>query len=424
MEILALYYFLFFFLASFLLSKHLFPKTKNLPPSGPISLSIIGQLYLLKKPLPCISAQYGPILLLKFAVEECFTTNDVVFANRSHFLLEKYWGFDYTILSFASYGQHWRNLKRLTNLEIFSFTRVRLLLWRLFEGAAKASKIVEMKSIFFEVTLNNMMMMITGKRYYGDDDNVDKTRQFQELVEEMFTVAGASNVADFLPLLPLLRWVGFNGLEKKLVSLQGKRDYQFMLELIKEYRMARTESKDEKPLIDVLLSAGTDTIAGTMEWAMTLLLNHPEVLKKAQTEIDAIVGQGRLINESDTFRMYLAAPLLIPHESSEECTVGGFKIQRGTKLLVNMWVIQNDPKMEGMGGVRDGYKLMPFGSGRRGYPSEGLALRVVSLTLASLIQCFEWERVDEELIDMTKALDSPCLKLSPWKLSASHVQPC
>ncbi|KAJ4981017.1 hypothetical protein NE237_031854 [Protea cynaroides] len=503
MEISAFYYFLFFFLASFLLSKHLFPKTKNLPPSGPISLPIIGQLYLLKEPLhrtlASISAQYGPILLLKFgsrrilhvsspsAVEECFTTNDVVFANRPHFLSGKYFAFDYTTLTTASYGQHWRNLRRLTTLEIFSSTRlqmfskirtneVSLLLRRLFDGAGKASKIVEMKSLFFEVTLNGMMMMIAGKRYYGDDDHVDKARQFQELVEEMFAAAGASNVADFLPLL---KWVYFNGVEKKLVRLQRRRD-QFMLELIEEYRTARTHSKDEKTLIDVLLSQQeadpnyyTDDIiigiiqcpisaggaiaiknnflgqrkknkinlfyicvcilsdryyAGTMEWAMTLL-SMP------------LRGQGGLINESDvanlpyllciineTLRMYPAGPLLIPHESSQECIVGGFSIPRGTMLLVNLWAIQNDPKlweeptkfkperMEGMGGVRDGYKLMPFGSGRRSCPGEGLALRVASLTLASLIQCFEWERVDEELIDMTEGTGLTLPKAKPLEV--------
>ncbi|KAJ4982191.1 hypothetical protein NE237_033028 [Protea cynaroides] len=220
----------------------------------------------------------------------------------------------------------------------------------------------------------------------------------------MFAAAGASNVAEFLPLL---RWVGFNGFEKKLV----------------------------------LLSAGTDTAVGTMEWAMTLLLNHSEVLKKAQVEIDAVVGQGRLINESnvanlpylhciinETLRMYPAAPLLVLYESSEECTIGDFKIPRGTMLLVNMWAIQNDSKlweeptkfnperMEGMGGVMDGYKLMPFGSGRRSCPREGLALRVASSTLASLIQCFEWERVDEELIHMTQGTGLTLPKAKPLEV--------
>ncbi|XP_042483811.1 cytochrome P450 81Q32-like [Macadamia integrifolia] len=485
MEMVAFYYFLAFLLAFFLLSKQFFPKRKNLPPSGPLSFPIIGHLYLFKKPLhqnlARISSQYGPILLLKFgsrrvllvsspsAAEECFTTNDIVFANRPRFLSGKYLGFDYTVLALAPYGQHWRNLRRLTTLEIFSSTRLQMfsktrtnevhsLLQRLLAIAGNSSETQDMKSMFFELTLNNMMMMIAGKRYYGDNVGVlDKAKHFQELVEEIFGAGGVSNIEDFLPLL---KWVNFNGLEKKLVRLQKKRD-QFMKELIEEHRMARTQSKDEKSLLDVLLSlqeddpnyytdeiivgiihvlliAGTDTTAGTMEWAMSLLLNHPEVLKEAQAEIDAIVGQDRLLNESDishlpylhciineTLRLYPAGPLLVPHESSEECIVGGYSIPRGTMLLVNLWAIQKDPnlweeptkfipeRMESIEGVRDGYKLMPFGSGRRSCPGEGLALRVVGLTLGSLIQCFEWERVDEELIDMTEGTGLTMPKAKP-----------
>lgn len=160
---------------------------------------------------------------------------------------------------------------------------------------------------------------------------------------------------------------------------------------------------------------------------MSLLLNHPKVLKKVQAEIDNVVGHDRLINEADlaklpylhcivneTMRMYPAGPLLVPHESSEDCMVGGFKVPGGTILLVNMWAIQNDPKIwdeprsfkperfEGFEGVRDGFKFVPFGSGRRGCPGEGLALRVVGLALGSLLQCFEWDRIGEEMVDMSE----------------------
>lgn len=121
-----------------------------------------------------------------------------------------------------------------------------------------------------------------------------------------------------------------------------------------------------------------------------------------------------IVNE--TLRMYPADPLLVPHESSEECTLGGYNVQRGTMLLVNMWAIQNDPKLwehpeqfkperflnipqkEG-----NGFKLLPFGAGRRGCPGQVLATRIVGLALGSLIQCFEWEIINgEEIVDMSE----------------------
>lgn len=160
---------------------------------------------------------------------------------------------------------------------------------------------------------------------------------------------------------------------------------------------------------------------------MSLLLNNPEALVKARAEIDREVGHSRLVDDSDlprlsylhgiikeTSRMCPVGPMLVPHESSADCTVGGYRVPRGTMLLVNAWVIHRDPtvwdepakfdpdRFANFGGKKeDSYALMVFGNGRRGCPGENLALRVIALTLASLIQCFEWERVGREMVDMT-----------------------
>ena len=192
-----------------------------------------------------------------------------------------------------------------------------------------------------------------------------------------------------------------------------------------------------------MLLAGTDTTAGTIEWAISLMLNNPTVLKKAQHEIDSQIGHDRLIEESDlhnlpylhciineTLRMYPAAPLLPPHESSADCVVGGYRIPRGTMLMVNVWAIQNDPKIWDEPSVfkperfqyvegehKLGYKFMPFGSGRRACPGENLAVRVAGLALGSLIQCFHWERVGEEMVDMEEKF-----AVSMWKANPLQVK--
>ncbi|PON49934.1 Cytochrome P450, E-class, group I [Parasponia andersonii] len=288
--------------------------------------------------------------------------------------------------------------------------------------------------------------MVAGKRYYGDDvTDVEEARQFRELMTELFENAGAGNPADFLPIL---NWIP-NGYEKKVKSL-AKRSDLFLQRLIEEHRSNKDGvSRNTNTMIDHLLSlqesepqyytdqiikgfimvtllAGTDTTAVMLEWAMSNLLNHPHVLKKARAELDSQVGQQQLVDESDlsklpylqciiseTLRLYPAGPLLVPHYSSNDCTIGGYDVPRDTMLLVNAWAIHRDPKLwedaESFkperfenNGESEGYKLMPFGLGRRACPGIGLAQRVLGLTLGSLIQCSEWERVSEEKIDMAE----------------------
>ncbi|KAH7567487.1 hypothetical protein JRO89_XS07G0081400 [Xanthoceras sorbifolium] len=477
------------FVILYYLAKYFIGVNRNLPPSPALSLPVIGHLYLFKKPLhrtlAKLSNQYGSILYLRFgcrpvllvsspsAAEECFTEKDIIFANRPRLLAGKHLGYNYTSLVWASYGDHWRNLRRIASLEILSSNRihmfcgirvdeVRLLCQRLFQGSKGGEyQIVDMKSIFFELTLDVMMRMIAGKRYYGENmAELEEARKFKEIVTETFQLSGATNVGDFLPPL---KWFGLDKTEKKLVILQGKRD-KFMQDLIDEHRRIRIDSacKDQgRTMIDVLLSlqetepeyytdhiirgmmqvmlsAGSDTSAGTMEWALSNLLNNPKTLVHAQAEIDINIGQNRLIEESDlaqlpylhgiikeTLRMYPADPILVPHESSEKCTLGGFDVPRGTMLLVNMWAIQNDPKLweepskfkperfQEVEGERDKYLLLPFGAGRRGCPGEGLAMRMVGLALGSVIQCFEWKRVSEEMVDMSEGTGLTMPKAKP-----------
>ncbi len=42
-----------------------------------------------------------------------------------------------------------------------------------------------------------------------------------------------------------------------------------------------------------------DTSYVTLEWVMAELLRHPSIMKRAQEELDSVVGTNRLVSESD-----------------------------------------------------------------------------------------------------------------------------
>ncbi|KAG4137632.1 hypothetical protein ERO13_D07G083500v2 [Gossypium hirsutum] len=453
---------------------------QNLPPSPP-SLPLIGHLHLLESPVHrfyhCLSQKHGPVFSLRLGsqlfvvvsssavVEECFTKNDVVLANRPKLITGKHFGYNYTTISTSSYSDHWRNLRRIGSIEIFSSSRlnafvairkdeVRRLLVRLSQDSRQWFAKVELKSMINDLTLNNIMRMVAGKRYYGDEvKDENEAREFREVITETFRNGSTANRAEFLPVL---NW--FGGYEKKVKNI-GKKLDRLLQKLVNEHRRMKQENNDNGSMVDhllnlqqsdpnyytdeiikglmlVLILAGTDTTSVTIEWAMSNLLNHPEVLKKAQAEIDTEIGQENLIDEPDVSklkylqsiileaqRLHPALPLLLPHVPSTDCTIGGYDVPGGAIVLVNAWSIHRDPqswddptsfKPERFeNDDSQSHKIMPFGLGRRACPGSGLAQRVMGLTLGSLIQCFEWERVDGKEIDMTEGMGSTMPKAHP-----------
>ncbi|OIW14266.1 hypothetical protein TanjilG_21406 [Lupinus angustifolius] len=479
---LFLYSFLFFIV---LITLKLLFKTKrfkNLPP-GPPPLPIIGNLNLLEKPLhrffQTMSKKHGDVFSLWFgsrlavvissptAFQECFTKHDVILANRPKNLSGKHIFYNYTTVGSCSYGEHWRNLRRivatdvLSSQRILSFSGIRKdethrLVQKLAKDSSSKFAQVELTSTFRDMTYNNMMRMIAGKRYYGEDSelkDVDEAKEFRETVTELLKLAGVSNKADYLPFL---KWFDFEGLNKKLTTTHKRFDV-FVSALIKEQR---SKKQREDSMIDHLLTlqetqpdyytdqvikgltlamlfAGTDSSGATLEWAFCNLLNNPEVLKKAKDELDTHIGQDRLLTESDlpklpylkyivqeTLRLYPPAPLLIPHVSSEDITVEGFNIPSDTLVIVNGWGMQRDPKFwsdatsfkpERFEKEGEEKKLIAFGLGRRACPGEFMAMHGVSFTLGLLIQCFDWKRVSVEEIDMEEQTWFNLTKLLPLK---------
>ncbi|KAL2932071.1 Isoflavone 2'-hydroxylase [Bienertia sinuspersici] len=471
-------------------------KHGKTPPPSPPSLPIIGHLHLLKNPkihrsFQQISLHYGSIFSLNLgifpcivisspsAVEECFTKNDVILANRPRVLVGKHLHYEWTTLGAAPYGPLWLNLRRLTTQELFSANRmqsfacirleeVRSLVKGLFGSNKQDFVKVEMASKFSGLSLNILTRMLTGKRYYfsenetdnNDDENMnnqEEGKKFIGIMREVFEISGVSNLVD---CFPILRW--FN-IERKMVAIKNKMD-TFLNHLIEEcrknkngceanetafiYKLLNLQELEPanysdqiiKGIIMTMLIAGTDTSAITIEWALSLLLNHPNVLHKAREEIDNHkANTNELVQEVDlpklpyiqciineTLRLFPAAPLLVGHTPSEDITISGYHIDKGKTILINAWAIHRDPNLwkddhlkfrperfEELKYDEHRFNFIPFGLGRRSCPGANLANRVIGLTLATLIQCFDWKRVSEEKVDLSEGVGLTMPKVVP-----------
>uniref|UniRef100_A0A803MY70 Cytochrome P450 n=1 Tax=Chenopodium quinoa TaxID=63459 RepID=A0A803MY70_CHEQI len=345
-----------FFLATYYTLKHTILRYNlkiKLPPSPFLSFPVIGHLYLFKKPLhlslACLAAQYGPILYLKFGtrrvvlvsspsiVEECLVRNDV-FVNRPKLLSGKYNGNNFTTIAWAPYGAHWKNLRRIAAVEILSPKRLQILsgiranvarsfIRRVMKlQSSSVDDVVEMKSALFGLTLDNMMKLVIGKSNFeeGDDEGIGCFRRFEELVKQSFNRSGVSNLEDFLPILKLFKL--FYWSNENILKTIKEECNEIMKVMLKEHKNMEEEGRliedRKRSMLHVLLSlqkkdppyytdeliryfilglfqAGTDTSAATLVWALSLLLNNPETLKKAQSEIDSKVGHKRLVEEYD-----------------------------------------------------------------------------------------------------------------------------
>lgn len=197
--------------------------------------------------------------------------------------------------------------------------------------------------------------------------------------------------------------------------------------------------------MQALILGGSDTSSGTLTWAISLLLNNRQVLKKAQEELDQNIGLNRQVEESDikslvylqavikeTLRLYPAGPLLGPRESLEDCTVAGYHVPARTRLIVNLWKIHRDPRIweepsafrperfltsHAFVDVRgQNFELIPFGSGRRSCPGMSFALQVLHLTLARLLQAFEFETPSNQPVDMTESPGLTIPKATPLEV--------
>ncbi|KAI0594821.1 cytochrome P450 [Biscogniauxia sp. FL1348] len=169
-----------------------------------------------------------------------------------------------------------------------------------------------------------------------------------------------------------------------------------------------------------LYTGGADTSVSTMSTFFLVMMSHPEIQRKAQEEIDRVIGTDRLPAFSDrdnlpyveavvkeAFRFHPIVPMGVPHVTTVDDVYNGYLIPKGALVIQNIWWFTHDPSLYPNPGAFDptrhlGPDACPnpynyvFGFGRRICPGKLLADSSVWLTIARSLAVFDIGRgVDE-----------------------------
>ncbi|KLO04414.1 cytochrome P450, partial [Schizopora paradoxa] len=157
---------------------------------------------------------------------------------------------------------------------------------------------------------------------------------------------------------------------------------------------------------------GADTTVSAKYSFFLAMILYPDVQRKAQEELDRVVGMERLPTFSDrksltyigaiikeTLRWHPVVPLGVPHVPTQDSIVKGYAIPKGTIILANIWEFTRDPsrhrqpeRFEPERFLGENPEPDPYGSafgfGRRICPGKELAVAILFIYVAQTLAAF------------------------------------
>uniref|UniRef100_A0A1J3J953 Cytochrome P450 76C4 n=1 Tax=Noccaea caerulescens TaxID=107243 RepID=A0A1J3J953_NOCCA len=385
------------------------------------------------------------------AAREVLRTHDQILSGRkSTNTIRSINHHEASLIFLPSSSARWRLFRKLSVTHLFSQQRIEA------TKGLRMKKVQELVSFMnensereeavdiFRATFITALNITSNLLFSADIGSYDskKSNGFLETVIGIAEAVGNPDAANYFPFMGFLDLQGsrkkmkycsdwlfrfFRGfIDAKLAGKSSQSntkdvsgsDFVDALLCLTQGDEAEFNNKDIEHLLLDLFTAGTDTNSSTVEWAMAELVRNPKKMAKAQAEIDSVVGQKGVVEESDildmpylaavvkeSFRLHPAAPLLAPRKAEADAEVLGFMVPKDTQILVNVWAIGRDPSVwdnptqfepeRFMGKDIDvkgkDYELLPFGAGRRICPGLPLAMKTVPLMLASLLYSFDWK---------------------------------
>ncbi|KAL4972955.1 cytochrome P450 [Aspergillus desertorum] len=203
----------------------------------------------------------------------------------------------------------------------------------------------------------------------------------------------------------------------------GKYANSYLSNLLEETKGRALSAEEEqvfKWTAGALYTGGADTTVSTLSCFFLAMALYPDVQRRAQEELDAVLGPTKLPTFEDraklpyieaivkeALRWHPVAPMGLPHMSTEDDIYEGYRIPKNSLIMPNIWAfthdasIYNDPsKFNPSRFIGDTPEADPsdltFGFGRRICPGRLLADSSIFLTIAQSLAVFKISSVGED----------------------------
>ncbi|XP_069624259.1 cytochrome P450 2K6-like [Ranitomeya imitator] len=440
----------------------------NYPP-GPKPWPIIGNILNLDVQKPYLSFQelaktYGPVYSIKIGVQEMVVLSgyDVVkeaLVNRAEMFTDRPnipvfidYSKGYGIV--FSNGHNWKAMRRFTLSTLRDYGMgTRAIEENINEEANYLIKIFRSyKGEPFDNTMimntavcNIIVSMLFGHRFDYDDQ---KLHRLLKLVMELAMIAGSPMALLYNAFPFLMRWfpgthkciqqnvTELHSFVKEVFTKQRKElDVNDQSSLIDSFLVKQKEEKPNPELyfhdenltavVTDLFAAGMETTSTTLRWGLLLMMKYPEIQKNVHKEIETVIGLAEpqmihrkempytdaVIHEIQRFANLV--PTNVPRQTTQDVTVKGFFLPKGTHVIPSLTSVLRDDKyfrkpdnfypehfLDSDGNFVKNEAFIPFSVGKRSCAGENLAKMELFLFFTKLLQNFTFKAPPGAKLDL------------------------
>uniref|UniRef100_H2XMC8 Uncharacterized protein n=1 Tax=Ciona intestinalis TaxID=7719 RepID=H2XMC8_CIOIN len=425
-------------------------------PPGPLGFPVLGVLpFLSNRPENKFldwSKRYGPIISVSIGwqkwlvLNEYDVTMEALVRNRLAFhgrpLVEFFIRTTVPLgIAFAPGGVHWKTLRKFgtngikavgleimekkTNIEIQYFIE---------EIRGHKGKSFNIQEPLTHAVANVVSSFCLGQRFDRSNDSFNQL--IRSLMHQGHVAANwRTMLLTFLPFLcdvwPFTKHMDesitnvrtLNGIIRHFVEEQSASfDGDEVRNMVDAFLMHSRNSVDENVITDDkiigffsdMFLAGTETITSQLRWGFLIMMKHQDCQNKVRREIDDVIGRHgtvKLKHRSimpytcavvhELFRFRTVVPLSLPRMNVADVTVGGYRIPKGTNVIMNIWALHNDDcrwreperfiperHLNADGKFMKPKNVLPFGVGARSCIAEHLARNKIFLFLVSTLKNF------------------------------------